>query len=174
MNVMDQDYESHPSSRFRVLWMLEHLERMGYTKPNVAVKSPTIIQDWYTKSVSASLPSTTPDFDSVRSILRERAVIKALHESVEQRLAYGYSADNFGAYVPDVVANFKEHLPHTGERVDFAIHTASVLNAAWENRLTQRFDEVKESNLCKEHEILCGLALKSIEANYIQRLWDNK
>lgn len=172
MEVMDNDSPSHPSSRFRALWMLEHLERIGYVGSRSDLNSIHTIRDWHKKLTSARL-SPAKEYEPFWNALRsDRAVIKAIHENVEQSIGYAFTAADFGCKISDVLAYFNNNLPHIPNSAESIAHLASVLNAVWEKRLTDLAHEQSEDELFRWQEIICGLGLKSIEGNYIQNIWN--
>jgi hypothetical protein len=159
--------------------MLEHLEKLGYLKAQSGVATPKILRNWHAdlkQHPAKNHDETTPtasEFATVRSVLRDAQVITALHSSIEQWLPKPtYDAEIFRVQVPSIVANFQDQLPHCGEGIDSAIHMASVFNAAWEARFAIESEQTTVADITSEQEMLCGLALKSIEGNYIQNLWN--
>jgi hypothetical protein len=173
VGVMDADCDSHPATRFRLWWMLEHLKRMGYMEDKLRVKTAEILRDWHNnlKPMSGGLPH----YVTVRSVLEDTDVVEALHSIVEKGIVgHQFNAENFIQHVPSVVDNFKLQLPHCGKGIGPATHMASVFNAVWETNLQKQSLRESEEKLVAEREILCNLALKSIEGNYIQSLWGKK
>lgn len=175
VGVLDNDSRSHPSSRFRFLWMLEHLDKLGYMNPESKATVSKVLSSWHAdlKRADSNAAETSPEFQSVHSVLDDSNIKNKLHSLVEAMVPDpAYDAEVFGANVPAIVDNFESQLPHCGEGVDTGIHLASVFNAAWETNLRDQSQARKgETELAADREILCNLALKSIEGNYIQKLW---
>jgi hypothetical protein len=180
---LDQDSFSHPATRLRFLWMLEHLERLGYMDDSRTTKSKSrnVLHGWYKQlknaghGVGASLPSSEvpTEFKTVRSVLQDPQIRSKLHLSVEKKLpGPAFDAKRFHSMVPRVVENFRGHIPDCGVGKDLATHIASIFNAAWEITLADQGHPKIGADIYCEREILCGLALKSIEGNYIQSLWE--
>jgi len=171
--ALHNDSRSHPSSRFRFLWMLEHLEKLGYMNESLNLRTFKILRRWYA-DLKRSGPEhpTSPEFETVRTVLSDPNVKNALHSNIQQTFPdAAYTAKRFIASVPRIVANFKDLLPHCGEGTDPADHIASVFNALWESSFLDPLQDRCEAELAADREILCGLVLESIEANLIQGIW---
>lgn len=175
VGVMDADSHTHPSSRFRLQWILDHLNKMGYMDEKNKTNTSKTLYDWLKKLQNYKFPNSSPHYDTVRSMLMDKDIVEKLHASVDEAFAgQGFTSEKFGEYVPKVVENFRDQLPDCGEGIDPVTHMTSVFNAIWEKNFQKHSEDVVGSALFAEREILCNLALKSIEANYIQNLWSEK
>jgi hypothetical protein len=123
----------------------------------------------------SKLPKASEHFQKVRTLLTDADIATRLHESIERSFkADGFTADRFVKYVPTVLEHFDNQVPDCGEGADPVIHATAVFNAVWERSFRNLSESVGGAALFSEREILCNLALKSVEANYIQHLWNEK
>jgi hypothetical protein len=170
VDVLDSDSETHPASRLRFIWMLEHLAELGYTEMK-EIRISKILSDWQSDlQRNHGIPPSKAKFRVVRTLLKQPGVRKKIHKAVET-IKTVLDAKSFLKHVPPIVRNFREHLPHCGDGTNSALHTAAVFNGIWEASV----EGIEPEGMTGEYrDMLCGLALKSIEGKYIQDLWETR
>jgi len=166
-DVLDSDSITHPAFRWRFAWMLEHLKRLGYMDLK-GFKMPGLLVTWsqYLERNRGGLPLKSK-FRSVRALLNRPDVRKKIHEALSS-IPVVMDAKAFAKQIPSIVEKFRDQLPHCGDATEIIVHTAAVFNGIWETSLEKDADEAMDREY---RDILCGLALKSIEGKYIQNLW---
>jgi hypothetical protein len=133
LGVMDKYSDLHPSSRTRIILMLDELRNLGYMRPRKTTQRITEeLKYWTNYTNSQTIRPNGAHYVALNSIMRARKRIKTKVRSATTGLEYGI--DDFQKEVPNLLKYLKNGVPPS-EIVDISFRSskpatlAGILNA---------------------------------------------
>jgi len=180
LQTLDEDSPSHPCTRTRLAFMLEHLATMHYLDEG-SWQFADLLVSWQEQCLPAfSRVVPKPDLESARFALFGESTRRTVHAAVESLLGRAFfTCRQYNKRVPDMASALRSGVPGVVDAKMFASQqiVATVLNAVWEIAVLHQ-EQPLDFLHCDSDDsrviamgAVHGLALKSIEASYALRKW---
>jgi dCTP deaminase len=184
-NVLDGDSATHPSSRLRLMVMLNYLRTFGYLGEGLPRSNiETTIESWGEISTLETERNKQTNRSLNRQLLLQDNVLENLHKVVrgfcDDRSFPAFNRESFNESVPDLVQRLRAGLPPVprvnGDDTAQWSPLPAVFNAVWElwlgnESLFNDFDAIPDNSRGAALRSISNLALKGIQAAEHERLW---